>query len=68
MKPANAWWPLTRKVRQALAAYITLEAAAVAGEVTTGVPGWAAILGGAIVGAGALLTAYWVRDETSPAP
>jgi hypothetical protein len=63
---AAAWWPLTRKVRQGLAAYIGIEAAAVAGELVTGVPGWPVILGGAITGAGALVVAYLTRDESSP--
>jgi hypothetical protein len=63
----TSWWPLTRKVRKALAAYVGIEAAAIAGEVVTGTPGWPVILGGAITGAGALLVAYLTRDESSPA-
>lgn len=63
----TSWWPLTRKVKQGLAAYVSLESAAVVGELTTGIPGWAVILGGAITGAGALFAAYLARDESSPA-
>lgn len=62
----TAWWPLTRKVQKGLAAYIGVEAAAVVGELLTGVPGWPVILGGAITGAATLAIAYLTRDESSP--
>lgn len=63
----TSWWPLTRKVRKALAAYLGIESAAVLGELATGTPGWPLILGGAITGASALIVAYLTRDESSPA-
>lgn len=66
--PATAWWPLTRKIRKALAAYIGVESAAVIGELVTGTPGWLLILGGAITGGAALIVGYLTRDESSPAP
>lgn len=62
----TAWWPLTRKVRQGLAAYLGVEAAATVGELSTGQPGWNLILAGAIPGAVALVTAYLTRDTSSP--
>jgi hypothetical protein len=64
--PAAAWWPLTRKVGSALAAYLTAEGAAFVGELTTGVPGWALIGAGAIPGGIALAVAYLTRDTSSP--
>lgn len=63
----TSWWPPTRKVRKGLAAFVTLEAAAFAGELTTGFPGWQAVIAGAITGAGGLVAAYLTRDESSPA-
>lgn len=62
----TAWWPLTAKVRKGIAAFATLESAAVAGELTTGTPGWQAVLAGAIIGAGGLVAAYMTRDGSSP--
>jgi hypothetical protein len=62
----TAWWPLARKVRQALVAYLGVEGAAVVGELTTGTPGWSLVLAGAIPGAIALAVAYLTRDESSP--
>lgn len=67
MNAGTSWWPLTRKVRKAFAAYIGVEAAAVAGELVTGTPGWPVILGGAITGGAALIVAYMTRDDSSPA-
>lgn len=63
MNAGTSWLPVTRKVRQALAAYLGIEAGAVVGELTTGTPGWALVIAGGI----ALLTAYLTRDESSPA-
>lgn len=63
---ATAWWPLTRKVRQAVAAFLGVEGAAVVGELATGTPGWGVILGGAISGGIALVVAYLTRDSSSP--
>jgi hypothetical protein len=61
-----AWWPLTRKIRFAVAAYLTAEAAAVAGELTTGLPGWQAVIAGAIIGGAGAIAGYLTRDESSP--
>ena len=62
----TAWWPLTRKMRFVVAGYLTAEAAAVAGELTTGTPGWQAVIAGAIVGAAGAIAGYMTRDESSP--
>lgn len=63
----TSWWPLTRKMRYVVAGYLTAEAAAVAGELTTGVPSWTAVLVGAITGGVAAVSGYLTRDSSSPA-
>jgi hypothetical protein len=63
----TSWWPLTRKLRFVAAAYLTTEAAAVAGELTTGTPGWQAVLAGAIIGGAGAIAGYLTRDSSSPA-
>lgn len=62
MSATPAWWPI-RKIRKALAAYLTVEAAAVVGELTTGTPGWQAVLVGGILGGVGLVTAYLTNAE-----
>jgi hypothetical protein len=62
----TAWWPLTKKMRAVVAAYLVAEAAAVAGELTTGTPGWDAVLAGALIGAAGAIAGYLTRDESSP--
>lgn len=62
----TAWWPLTRKVAGAATAYLTAEGAALVGELTTGTPGWTLVAAGAIPGGIALITAYVLRDSSSP--
>lgn len=64
----TAWWPLTRKIRAVVGAFVTLEAAAVAGELVSGTPGWPVILGGAVIGVGGIVSGYLTQDESSPAP
>lgn len=64
---AASWWPLTRKIRAVVAVYLVAEAAAVGGELTTGTPGWDAVLAGAIVGAAGAIAGYLTRDASSPA-
>lgn len=67
MNAGHSWWPLTRKMRAVVALYLTAEAAAVAGELTTGTPGWQAVIAGAIVGGVGAIAGYLTSDETSPA-
>lgn len=64
--PTAAWWPLTKKMRLVVAGYIAAESAAVVGELTTGTPGWQAVLVGAITGGTAAILGYVTRDESSP--
>ena len=59
---APSWWPLTRKIRSVVAAYVGLELAAVAGELTTGSPGWLLLAAGALPGLGGCVAGYLTSE------
>jgi hypothetical protein len=62
--PAAAYWPLTRKVRNALAFASTGDAAAFAGAISGTLPGgYAAAVAATVVSLGAVAFAYWTSDS-----
>lgn len=61
--PAASWWPLTRKMRFVIAGLVSAESAAVVGELTTGTPGWGAILLGAVVAIVGAVSGYSVSEK-----
>lgn len=60
------WWPPSRKIRWATAAFLTAEAALVAGQVDGAQHiGWPAVVASTIVGSVGIVTGYLTSDETS---
>lgn len=60
--PATSWWPLSRKMQFVVAGLVSAESAATVGELTTGTPGWGAILVGALVAIVGAVSGYSARE------
>jgi hypothetical protein len=62
----TTWWPPTRKIRWAFAAFLTAEAGLVAGQIDgANHLGWPAVIAAGVVGLVSLVTGYLTSDETS---